>query len=615
MAAALPLGEERDHARNILKSVFGFDTFRPGQEEIVESILAGRDALAIMPTGAGKSLCYQLPALAGDKLTIVVSPLIALMDNQVAQLKSVGAAVGSIHSGRNREASVADWRAAAAGELRLLYMSPERLMTPRMLSALKGVDLARVIVDEAHCVSQWGHDFRPDYMALGELRSHFPDIQIAAFTATADGRTRKEIADRLLVPGADVFIHDLSRPNIEIAIEEKSRGKERLIALMDEHRGQQGIVYALSRKNTEDIAEALAAEGFRVAAYHAGLAPEIRNERLNAFLTEPDLTIVATVAFGMGIDKPDIRFVFHHDIPASVEGYYQEIGRAGRDGAPARAVMLYSPSDIARRMRMISRDDASGNDGGPARAEVRRLDELVTLCESISCRRQALLAHFGQEAAPCGNCDNCRQPPEMIDASADAQLVFEAVADSGAIFGASHIVDILRGADTEKIRQNNHDALPAYGRGEHQPAPFWRRLIRQMTADKLLVADPVYGGLSPGDRARVFHHGGAYEMRKPPAKKASRKDRRQAAAKAVAPADQALLAALKERRLGLARERGVPAYVVFSDRTLIDMAGKKPLDEAAFGDVFGVGAAKKEAFAAAFIAVIRDHCDRGGAAE
>ena len=603
-----PQPSETQKSLTILKSVFGFDDFRPGQEEIVEAILAGRDALAIMPTGAGKSLCYQLPALAGDGLTIVVSPLIALMDNQVAQLKSVGAPVGSIHSNRPREASVADWRAAAAGELKLLYMSPERLMTPRMLSALKSVDLARVIVDEAHCVSQWGHDFRPDYMALADLRSHFPDIQIAAFTATADARTRGEIAERLLAPGAEMFVHDLSRPNIEIAIEEKSRGKDRLIALMDEHRGRQGIIYALSRKNTEEIAEALAGEGFRVAAYHAGLDPETRNERLNAFLTEPDLTIVATVAFGMGIDKPDIRFVFHHDIPASVEGYYQEIGRAGRDGAPARAVMLYSPSDVARRMRMIARN--ADNDGaeGVARAETRRLDDLVTLCESIGCRRQALLAHFGQDASPCGNCDNCAAPPEMIEAGDDARLVFDAVAESGALFGASHIVDILRGADTEKIRQKGHDGLAAHGRGAAQTAAYWRRLIRQMTADKLLRADPVYGGLSPGPAARALLTGaGGYQMRKPPVGKGTRKERRRADAGTVAAADEALLTALKERRLALARERRVPAYVIFSDRSLIDMAAKKPLDDEAFGEVFGVGEAKRNAFADAFLPVIRAH--------
>lgn len=593
---------------SVLKSVFGFDDFRPGQEEIVNAILDGRDVLAIMPTGAGKSLCYQLPALVDNGLTIVVSPLIALMENQVAQLRSVGAAVGVIHSGRERSASVADWRAAEAGEISLLYMSPERLMTPRMLSALGGLNVRRIIVDEAHCVSQWGHDFRPDYLALTGLRNHFPGVQIAAFTATADARTREEIVSRLLARGAQTFLHNLDRPNIDIAIEQKPGGKavslDRLAELMDDYRGEQGIIYALSRKNTEEIAGDLKARGFRVAPYHAGLDPQTRNERLNDFLTEPDLTIVATVAFGMGIDKPDIRFVFHHDIPASIEGYYQEIGRAGRDGATARAVMLYSGGDVGRRVRMINRNDDGGDTN---RAETRRLDELVTLCEQTSCRRQSLLAHFGQDADPCGNCDNCRNPPTLIDASDDARLVVDAVVSTGSMFGPAHIVDILRGADTEKIRSRNHDALSAHGAGAHRPATEWRHLIRQMTADKLLIADAEYGGLRPSPKANGFCEDAAtYAMRKPPPQ---RKSRRRRDAIAEAPGDQSLLNALKRQRLALAQERGVPAYVIFSDRTLIDMAARKPIDREGFGDVFGVGAAKTEAFADLFTALIRDHSD------
>ncbi len=595
-------------AVTILKSVFGFDAFRPGQEEIVAAMTAGRDVLAVMPTGAGKSLCYQLPALAGDGLTIVVSPLIALMDNQIAQLRAVGAPVGVIHSGRDREDSVADWRAAAAGRLKLLYMAPERLMTARMLDALSQLRVARFVVDEAHCVSQWGHDFRPDYLALAGLKDRFPDAGIAAFTATADERTRAEIAQRLLRPAAKIFVRDLDRPNIDIAIERKDRSKDRILALIREHEGEQGVVYCLSRAATEDVAAHISANGRRAVAYHAGLDPQARTERLNAFLTEPDLIVVATVAFGMGIDKPDIRFVIHADLPSSVEAYYQEIGRAGRDGLPARAVLLYGPGDLMRRIRMI---DPAAPEAARA-AQKRRIEELGALCEMTDCRRQALLAHFGQTIGPCGNCDNCRRPADTIDATAEARLLLYAVARTGEMFGGAHIIDILRGADTAKIRDRGHDRLKVYGAGKAWKANDWRALVRQMNAEGLLRIDHDYGGLSPGPCAPALLRGEArFAMRPEPR---TRQRQRAAASLAKAPADRRLYDALKAKRLEIARERGVAAYVIFSDRTLSDMAAKKPETLAQFGDVFGVGRAKTEAFGSLFLKVIAAHADQSDAA-
>ncbi len=592
----------------LLKTVFGFDAFRPGQEEIVAAMAAGRDVLAIMPTGAGKSLCYQLPAIAGAGLTVVVSPLIALMDNQIAQMKAAGAPAGVIHSGRDRGESVADWRAAAAGRLKLLYMAPERLMTPRMLEALSKIGVSRFVVDEAHCVSQWGHDFRPDYLALAGLKERFPDAAIAAFTATADERTRTEIAQRLLRPEAKIFVRDLDRPNIDIAIERKDRSKDRIVALIREQEGEQGIVYCLSRAATEEVAAHISANGRRAVAYHAGLDPETRTERLNAFLTEPDLIVVATVAFGMGIDKPDIRFVIHADIPSSVEAYYQEIGRAGRDGLPARATLLYGPGDLMRRIRMI---DPATPEAARA-AQKRRIEELGALCEMTACRRQALLAHFGQSIDPCGNCDNCRRPADTIDATTQARLLLDAVARTGEIFGGAHIIDILRGADTAKIRERGHDRLKAYGAGKAWKANDWRALVRQLNAEGLLRVDHDYGGLSLGPRAPGLLRGETrFAMRPEP----RTRQRREATATLLkAPADRKLYDALKAKRLEIARERGVAAYVIFSDRTLNDMAEKKPETLAGFGEVFGVGRAKTEAFGPLFLRVIAEHGDQSDAA-
>ncbi len=629
-ASAAPAIDAGDPVHAALRAVFGFEAFRPGQEDVVRALIDRRDVLAVMPTGAGKSLCYQLPAALADGLTVVVSPLIALMDNQLAQLNALGLPAGAVHSNRSREDNVADWKRAAAGALKLLYMAPERLMTPRMLEALERLGVARFVVDEAHCVSQWGHDFRPDYLALGDLRARFPGAPIAAFTATADARTREEIAARLLGPNALIRVEGFDRPNIDVSIWDKTDAKGQLAAFLADRAGEQGVVYCLSRKETEEVADFLNDNGRRAVAYHAGLDPQTRNERLNAFLTEPDLIVAATVAFGMGIDKPDIRFVFHYSMPASIEAYYQEIGRAGRDGAPAHAVMLYGAADAARRRRLIAlseteRSEANEKSGGEAprsrsQAEHRRLDDLIALCESMGCRKRALLAHFGEERAPCGRCDICREEVESVDMAAEARLVIDAVGGVAAGLGPSYLIDILRGELTDKVRARGGDASPAFGAGRAVKASRWRAVIRVMTQRGALAADPEFGTLRLGPNAGA---GEALRLRAEPRRKSRRRDQnRPASARQTArapappghhqggaPSDD-LLRALKQRRLELARERDVPAFVVFSDRTLIDMAAQKPGNHEEFGAVFGVGAKKCAAFADAFLAVIAEHTDR-----
>lgn len=628
MPSSLSLTAADDDKHAILKRVFGFDAFRPGQDAIIDAASDGADLLAIMPTGGGKSLCYQLPALLDTRLTIVVSPLIALMDNQIAALRNLGVPVGAIHSGQSRAQSVDDWRAAEAGQLRLLYLSPERLMSPRMLSALERLDLARIVVDEAHCVSQWGHDFRPDYLSLVTLKDRFPRLALSAFTATADARTKADIADRLLRTDARIFESSLDRPNIEIRIEEKSKPRDRILELVTQARDEngqpepargsvQGIVYCLSRKGAEELADHLRDYGIKALAYHAGLDAETRFDRLNRFLTEPDLIIVATVAFGMGIDKADIRFVIHYDLPASIEAYYQEIGRAGRDGEKARATLLYSRGDITRRARMI---DMNGNDQA-SRADQRRLDEFVRFCESPQCRHQALLAHFGQTIAPCGTCDNCVDPPKLTEAVASAQLALAAIEATGAIFGPAHIAAVLRGADTARIRERGHENLSVYGKGAGLAADDWRAILNQMTIDGFIKADATYGSLAPGPRAPGLKRGdSAFSYRKPPARK--NRPRRQARATGgqaadappASPATISLLEALRAKRLELARERASPAFVIFSDRTLNEMAEQCPRDRADFAALHGIGEAKCAAFADIFLRVIADHMDAHGPA-
>ncbi len=596
-------------AGRVLREVFGFDGFRPGQEAVIGALLAGRDALAVMPTGAGKSLCFQVPALAMDGLTVVVSPLVALMQDQVAALRLAGVAADGIHSGNPRAENVAAWRRIAAGRTRLLYMAPERLMTERMLDALKRLPVRLFAIDEAHCIAQWGPAFRPEYAALSRLRGLFPGVPVVALTATADEVTRADIADRLFDGRVEQFVLGFDRPNIRLTVEAKQDWKRQLRRFTARHAGESGIVYCLSRRKTEETAALLAAEGVRALPYHAGMTKEEREARQNTFMSEPGVAIVATIAFGMGIDKADVRYVFHTDLPGSVEAYYQEIGRAGRDGAAAEAHMLYGLGDVRMRRQFIEDEDA-----GPEhrRRAHKRLDALLGYCEAPECRRAALLGYFGERIEPCGNCDVCLAPSERIDGTEDARKILSAARHSGQRFGAAHLIDILRGNETEKIVRFGHDRLPPFGAGADRGKNEWRSLIRQMVAAGFLRLDiGGYGGIGITDRGDAMLRGeGTFLYRadaalaRTPAKAPRPRAERDDAARSLTDEETALLGALKALRLEIARERGVPAYIVFRDRTLLDMVRRRPRTETEFAEVNGVGDAKLKAFSRPFLAAI-----------
>ena len=589
----------------VLKDVFGFDSFRLGQEQVIDTALAGRDALAVMPTGGGKSLCFQVPALIRGGLTVVVSPLVALMQDQVSALRLTGVAAEAIHSLNSREENVAIWRRVAAGEIRLLYLAPERLMTERMLDALSRLPLSLIAVDEAHCVSQWGPAFRPEYAALSALRPRFREVPILALTATADAVTREDIAAKLLSPGAAQFVAGFDRPNIRLAVEPRRAAKRQLLSFVEKRRGQSGIVYCLSRRKVEETAAMLDGEEIRALPYHAGMTAEQRTANQEIFIAEPGVVIVATIAFGMGIDKPDVRYVFHTDIPSGIEAYYQEIGRAARDGEPGDACMLYGLDDIRMRRMFIDGED-SGDDH--RRRAHKRLDALVGYCEAPGCRRVTLLSYFGERIEPCGNCDTCLDPVELVEATEDARLVLSAVMQTGQRFGAAHIIDVLAGTPTEKVLKFDHDRREAFGGGAHHAKTVWRSIVRQLTAAGHLHLDIAgYGGLRTTEQGRALLRGeGGFQRRAetPRRKREAAKSTPELDSTPLTETDAALLERLKQLRLRLARGRGLPAYTVFSDRSLTEMARKRPHDRETFAQIHGVGKAKLKDFADIFLAEI-----------
>ena len=586
----------------VLREVFGFDEFRPGQEDIVDNLLGGRHVLAVMPTGSGKSLCYQVPALVKQGLTIVVSPLVALMQDQVAALKLAGVAAETINSAASREDNVDIWKRVAAGLVRILYMAPERLMTERMIVALQKLQVSLIAVDEAHCISQWGASFRPEYEALHGLRDAFPDAPIGAFTATADEAARRDIVAKLFGGDAQVFVSGFDRPNIKLTVQNKDNAKQQLLRFLEDHTGESGIVYALSRKSTEEIAEFLVGKKHRAVAYHAGLTPTQRSDAQDLFMTEKGVIVCATIAFGMGIDKPDVRFVFHADLPSSLDAYYQEIGRAGRDGVAADAHMVFGLGDIRLRRQFIEQGDASDEH---KRRENRRLDALVAYCEAPSCRRVSLLVYFGEDSEACGNCDVCLSPGKTIDGSAEAKQILETVRATGERFGAVHIVDVLMAKPNDKAVALNHTELHVFGLGKDRQRTEWQGIIRQLVGAGFLIHDVGgFGGLSLAPKGRALLGGvGEFRYRKVEAR-ATKKSARAAVVAAITEADPragALLVRLKALRMTLAKKARVPAYVIFSDRTLIDMAARVPLTKWDFGEVHGVGAAKQEQFSEVFL--------------
>ncbi|MBB5912031.1 ATP-dependent DNA helicase RecQ [Nocardia transvalensis] len=609
-------GSNSDAAHDVLRRVFGYDSFRGLQADIVGRVISGGDALVLMPTGGGKSLCYQIPALVRPGVGVVVSPLIALMQDQVDALNALGVRAGFLNSTQYPDERRTVEAQFVAGELDVLYLAPERLRIDSTLQLLDRAKVSVFAIDEAHCVSQWGHDFRPDYLALSILHERWPDVPRIALTATATEATRKEIAERLDLTGAEHFVAGFDRPNIQYRIEPKNRPDQQLLNFIStEYPGEAGIVYCLSRNSVEKTAEFLTRNGIEAVPYHAGLDSRTRATNQSRFLREDGLVVVATIAFGMGIDKPDVRFVAHLDLPKSVEGYYQETGRAGRDGLPSTAWMVYGLNDVVQQRKLI---DNSEGDAAHRRQLQLHLDAMLALCETVQCRRTQLLKYFGQTGEPCGNCDTCLNPPESWDGTVAAQKVLSTVLrlkrERGQSFGAGHITDILIGKSNPKVLQHSHNELKVFGVGTELRDTEWRGVVRQLLAQGLLAVHGEYGVLTLTEASNeVLFSGREVKLRREPERaklaKAPRAKAARPAAADLSPADADLFERLRAWRASAAKEQGVPAYVVFHDATLREIAARKPANLAELGSISGIGENKRAKYGDGVLEVIAGGAD------
>jgi ATP-dependent DNA helicase RecQ len=598
-------------ALDILRRVFGYPAFRGDQAEIVDHLVGGGDALVLMPTGGGKSLCYQIPSLLRPGVGVVVSPLIALMQDQVDALLLAGVRAAFLNSSQDFNSVVDTERRLMRGELDLIYVAPERLLTDRFIGLLDQLverdQLALFAIDEAHCVSQWGHDFRPEYIQLSKLHERYPQVPRIALTATADELTRQEIISRLGLDTARIFVSSFDRPNIRYTIVERDNPRKQLLAFLADHRDAAGIVYCLSRRKVDETAAWLCEQGIAALPYHAGLDAGTRQKHQQRFLREDGVVMVATIAFGMGIDKPDVRFVAHLDLPKSLEAYYQETGRAGRDGEPSEGWMTYGLNDVVIHRQMI---EESPSPVEQKRVERQKLDAMLAYCESARCRRVVLLNYFGEEAAPCGNCDVCIDPPEVWDGTVAAQKALSAALRTGQRFGAGHLIDILRGKNTEKVKQFGHDSLPTFAVGADMDDMGWRSVFRQLLAGGLLEADAqAYGALKLTDEARPVLKGeSTLTLRRhavrTKGKSAKTSRGKSSANNTVAASDSPLFDALRSWRADKAREQSVPAYVILHDRTLHELASLRPHSLTALLDVPGIGLAKAERYGEALLELL-----------
>jgi ATP-dependent DNA helicase RecQ len=599
----------QQRALQILQTVFGYPAFRGQQADIVEQVASGGDALVLMPTGGGKSLCYQIPALLRDGVGVVVSPLIALMQDQVDALAEVGVRAAFLNSTQTFEETLRIERMVRTGELDLVYVAPERLMTPRCLELFESAHISLFAIDEAHCVSQWGHDFRPEYIRLSILHERFPHVPRIALTATADQLTRAEIAQRLQLEEARQFVSSFDRPNIRYAIVEKTNARKQLLDFIStEHPGDSGIVYCLSRKKVEETAEFLNENGIRALPYHAGMEYSLRADNQARFLREDNIVMVATIAFGMGIDKPDVRFVCHLDLPKSLEGYYQETGRAGRDGLPSNAWMAYGLQDVVLQRRMIDESEADENF---KRVLSSKLDAMLGLCETLSCRRMRLLEYFGERSGPCGNCDTCLIPPTSFDATVPVQKLLSAIYRVDQRFAAGHVIDVLRGVSSERIVQWHHDKLSVFGVGAERSEQEWRAIVRQTIALGLLTVDhDAFSSLKLTEAARPVLKGlqpvQLRQYQKPVKPKRTSAPRASYEEMELSKSEQAIFDKLRWWRVETARAHGVPAYVVFQDATLREIAKVKPVSLDQLRGVSGVGEKKLTSYGDEIVGIISE---------